>query len=91
MAKKRQMIELHTPYEAGGKLADHAPGVIRVRLYHGRGGEPRYYLDNVPFVHVPVPAWMRHLDGVRVRGLLLAALAVAGAGYGLARLIGGTK
>jgi hypothetical protein len=89
MAKKGTEFISERPM-AGG-VADHAPAVIRVRLYRRRGGGPRYYLDNVPFVHVPVPAVLRHLDGLTVRGLALALLALAALGYGLAKLIGGTE
>lgn len=86
MAKKQRpniLLTSERPMTRGVRRT--GPGVIRVRLYQGRGGEPRYYLDSVPFVHVPVPPVLRHLDGVTVRGLLLAVVLVAGVGYGLAR------
>jgi hypothetical protein len=90
MAKKG--TEFISERSMTGGLRGVGPAVIRVRLYRRRGGGPRYYLDNVPFVHVPVPAVLRHLDGVTVvRGLALALLALAALGYGLAKLIGGTE
>jgi len=76
MAKKE--IEFISERSMAGPVREHQPAVIRVRLYQGRGGEPQYRLDSFLF-SVPVPAWMRHLDGVTMRGLVLALLALANA------------
>lgn len=89
MAKK--MIELQTPYEVTGNLADYKPAVIRVRLYQGRGGKPQYRLDGGPF-SLSVPPVLRHLDGRSVRSVALALAVVLGAAAWVGwRLIGGAR
>jgi len=62
--------------------------VIRVRRISEWGGRSHYYMDGL---RRPVPAWMRRLDGVTVRGLVLAALVLVAGAMAAARLIGGTK
>lgn len=83
MAKRT--IELTTERMEEGHLAESKPRVVRVRLV---GGEAR--LD-VLGRYWPAPRWMLALDGVRVRTLALALLALAGAAWALARLLGAKR
>jgi len=70
-----------------GSVRGHRPAVIRVRKETWRDGS-RYVMNH----WLPVPDWMRRLDGRTWRGVLLALLALLVVGaYALARLIGGTK
>ena len=80
MAKE---IEFISERPMTGTVRRHKPAVIRVRR-QSKYGRVTYYMDGLRW---PVPAWMRHLDGRTVRGVVLALLVLAALGYGLARLL----
>jgi hypothetical protein len=84
MAKKG--TEFISERSMTGGLRGVGPAVIRVRR-QSKYGRVTYYMNN----WLPVPAVLRHLDGVTVRGLALALLAAVGVALVLARVVLGGR
>lgn len=71
------MRQLTTEKKTVKGTKSHKPRIIRVIPITDYGQHTRYYVDGL---RPPVPAWMRHLDGWSMWGVVTLALIAAGAG-----------